>query len=398
MKPQRSHRRLRSFVRDHLLALGMLVLAAMLTAFLVDASSAQDGVATQDAPQEQSDADPLALKSDTTDSETPEAATASANSDGTDSDGASSEMANDEAPPMPTDLEPTSASDKPSEESEPSPAPQQTPPAGPFSGAHTTLIQDIKIASPISGIVQSVEIKPGQAITKGTLLVRLDDQLAKQEMAASKAALKKTILASSSESTRRAAQQELELRNLELHQAELANESYAGVVSDLEIRKLKMQVQKAAYALDQAEQVDKLAHATTLEMEAQLKLSESKLQRHFISSIADGTVIDLNVQAGEWVQSGQPIARVISLDPIRVVCEVDGSRSAEDWLGRKVVFVQDTNHEAEDKSLPPRSISGEITFVSPESNPVSGKVQAWATMQNPNGLMRSGVPGRLRLE
>ena len=101
-------------------------------------------------------------------------------------------------------------------------------------------------------------------------------------------------------------------------------------------------------------------------------------------------VTQIDVSPGEWVEAGKPVVRVISLDPLRIECFVDGRKYGRELVGRRATFVVAGNDEK-------LELKGKVSFVSPELQPVTGQVRLWATVANPGGKVGSGASGSLTI-
>ncbi|MEL6110361.1 MAG: HlyD family efflux transporter periplasmic adaptor subunit [Planctomycetota bacterium] len=256
-----------------------------------------------------------------------------------------------------------------------------------IENAQTSLIQNTKIAAPVAGIIERVDIREGDRVAIDAPLVRLNRDLAQDELGAAKAALEAATLRSENDVNLRYARRTLQVRENEMRQSEIANETYSGAVSQMELEEIALQVDQAALAIEQAQQELLIARATSNEKAAAVAIAQTNLSRHQITAPVAGMVTEVDVAVGEWVEAGKPMVRVISLDPLRVECFVDGREHGRELIGRPVSF---RVKGAKDESV----LKGKVSFVSPELQPVTGQVRLWATVENPRGI-GSGLSGTL---
>ncbi|MEO1528115.1 MAG: HlyD family efflux transporter periplasmic adaptor subunit [Planctomycetota bacterium] len=256
--------------------------------------------------------------------------------------------------------------------------------------AQTSLIQNTKIASPLAGIVSKVHVTEGQIVKIDASLIRLTSQLAENELRAAKAALLAATIKSENDVNLRYAQRTLEVRENEMRQSQIANETYPGAVSRMELEELTLQVDQAALAIEQAEQEMRISKATSAEKAAAVETAQSNVDRHHIRSPVEGMITQIDIAPGEWVEAGKPVVRVISLDPLRIECFVDGRQHGRELIGRKVSFL--VAGAAKETAL-----RGKVSFVSPELQPVTGQVRLWATVENPDRKVGAGVSGTLTI-
>ncbi|MFG0264036.1 MAG: efflux RND transporter periplasmic adaptor subunit [Rhodopirellula sp. JB055] len=263
-----------------------------------------------------------------------------------------------------------------------------------IEGAQATLVTDLVLAAPIAGKVRSLSVVEGQRVSSGDWLVQLDDRHARAELAAASAAAKAAELQSTSDVDRRYAERTREVRVRELEQSLDANRRYQNSVTATEIDRLQLVIDQAGLSIEQAQKEAEIAEANANEKRSLSKLAELRVAEHRLESPVAGSVAELTVSPGEWVEAGQPLLRLISLDPIRVSGFVDGREHGPELQGRAVEFEWTESEEGRDKTV---TLRGEVTFVSLEVHPVNSQVRMWASLRNPDQKVRPGVRGTLRI-
>ncbi|TWU14993.1 putative efflux pump membrane fusion protein [Novipirellula galeiformis] len=261
--------------------------------------------------------------------------------------------------------------------------------------AQVSLIQNTFIASPIAGVVKRVEVSEGATVDQDALLIQLDDERLRMELKAAVAAHKAATLKSNSDVDARYSRRAMEFHLRELEQSEQANSKFAGAVSNSEVEKLRLVVDQAELSIEQAQHEQQIAIAQTSETQAAVQIAEQRVQDHAIQASVGGQVVEITVQPGEPVEAGEPLVRIISLDPIRAECFIDGRRFGSELVGRKVQFICDELPGVGMESTRSVKFTGKVTFVSPELQPVTGQVRLWATIDNPTLRLRSGMRGKV---
>ena len=259
--------------------------------------------------------------------------------------------------------------------------------------AQVSLIQNTSIAAPMAGIVESVNVTEGEQITAGTLIVQFDSERVQTELTAAVAAHEAVRMQAASDIDARYASRTLEVRERELQQSRNANEKFDGAIPETEIAKLQLVVDQSRLAIEQAEHDREIAAAQAREKEAGARIVEAQLRKHSVFAPKDGIVVEINVEEGEWIEPGKPIARLISTDPIRVECLVDGQAFGKELVGKRVVFQKQVRDGTSKSGNSP--LIGKVTFVSPELHPVTGQARLWAEVANPDGVARAGMRGKL---
>jgi macrolide-specific efflux system membrane fusion protein len=210
---------------------------------------------------------------------------------------------------------------------------------------------------------------------------------------AAQAAYEAARLESDNDVDARYAKRTLEVRQRELQQSVIANDQFPGSVSETEIAKLQLVVDQSRLAIEQAEHELQVARAVAKEKLATSRIVEARLRKHGVEAPVGGYAVEIVVEPGEWVEAGKPIVRIISLQPIRVECFVDGRTHGPELVGRVIEFFPAGGEKA--TSAESQSLTGKVTFVSPELHPVTGQARLWATIDNPKLSARAGMRGRI---
>jgi HlyD family secretion protein len=137
-------------------------------------------------------------------------------------------------------------------------------------------------------------------------------------------------------------------------------------------------------------------------LDAQVALIDDKLARSRIVSPLDGTILTRYVEPGEFVQQGQPLFKLASLDSLTFRAYVSGSQLTSIRLGQPV-------RVGVDRADSIATLPGRVTWIasSAEFTPTPIQTrdervdQVYAVkvaVNNPDGVLRIGMPGELLLE
>ncbi|OYP29992.1 efflux RND transporter periplasmic adaptor subunit [Rhodopirellula sp. MGV] len=258
--------------------------------------------------------------------------------------------------------------------------------------AHTALIENRRLALPLSGIVAEVNVHVGQTVAKGDKLLRLDDEAAQLQLAMVETELDAARLASNRDPQLQLASHEYEVRKLTQHKGELANQVYDGVVSETDLRKLQLETDRAQLVIEGEKQQRALAGTVAQKAQTKLMIVKSNLDRHVLRSAVAGQVVEVTTRPGEWAAAGQTLVRVVSLNRLRVICHASPAMIPGDLQGHAVRFIPESEAGGN------VSLTGKVTFVSPEINPANANVVFWADVDNPDGKVRAGAAGVLELQ
>ena len=134
--------------------------------------------------------------------------------------------------------------------------------------------------------------------------------------------------------------------------------------------------------------------ALTRDVKARM-LDQAKLQlaRRGLRSPLDGEVAEVFRHRSEWVEPGQRVMRIVRLDRLKVEGFVD-SRAIGSSLRGAVVRVRVTPNDEEK----PIIVKGKIVFISSEIDAVNGQVRVWAEVENPDLVLRPGLPAEMIID
>lgn len=200
------------------------------------------------------------------------------------------------------------------------------------------------LAARSSGIVQELGAVEGQAVPQGTVVLRL-------EGAEVQAAVK-------------TAEDQLAQAAERLKVGEALNAK--GSLPELELTARRAAKSAAEAALSQA---------------------QAAADRLTLTAPFPGTVDAVNVEIGEWVQGGTPIATLISLDPIVVKAEVSERDVGNVSVGAKAVVRLITGQELE----------GTVRHLAKKASDRTRTFALEVALPNPDGAIPSGMTAELRL-
>lgn len=217
-----------------------------------------------------------------------------------------------------------------------------------------------RVAAETSGRVKVRRVDRGSAVEEGTLLVELDASRAQIQVRQADATL------SARQSDREQAERE-RLRSEQL--------------------RLRESVSSAAY--------DRSAHQATSAAAAESiavlgkRAAADALRDAKITAPFAGTIADFHVELGEFVGPGTPVVTLVDLTRVRLNVGVTAAEATDLRVGDQL--------DIQFSELGGRTLSGELHSVSPLADPRSGTYTAELWLDNPDGLLRQGMIGRVGL-
>jgi HlyD family secretion protein len=260
---------------------------------------------------------------------------------------------------------------------------------------------EVTVAAEVGGPLLDLRLDEGDRVAKGAILGSIDTiplVLERQALIARRAA-----------GASRAREASANVAALEVQQ----------VVADRELartQRLREQAAATSQQIDQAEQQARVvkeqlvgaraARATVTQelaaLDAQVAQINDRLNRSRVVSPLAGTVLTRYVEPGEYVQAGQPLFKLASLDSLTFRAYVSGGQLSTLRLGQPVKV-------GIDRADSIATVPGRVTWIasSAEFTPTPIQTREERTDQvyavkiavgNPDGVLRIGMPGELVLE
>lgn len=259
---------------------------------------------------------------------------------------------------------------------------------------------EVTVAAEVSGPLLDLRLDEGDRVAKGAMLGSIDTiplVLERQALVARRAA-----------GASRAREASANIAALEVQQ----------VVADRELartQRLREQAAATSQQIDQAEQQARVvkeqligaraARATLTQelaaLDAQVAQIDDRLSRSRVVSPLAGTVLTRYVEPGEYVQAGQPLFKLASLDSLTFRAYVSGGQLSTLRLGQPVKV-------GVDRADSIATVPGRVTWIasSAEFTPTPIQTREERTDQvyavkvavgNPDGVLKIGMPGELVL-
>lgn len=181
-----------------------------------------------------------------------------------------------------------------------------------------SLIDDVEIPAPESGILVSMEVREEQAVIEGQLLAVVDSRQQELQRHASEIERNAATAKASDDIEVRYAEAAYEKAAAELEDSLAINKRNEGSITQSRLRELRLERERARLQIERAKLDLKVAGMTAEVHEAKVKLTEESISRRRIVAPIDGEVIAVNQQPDEWVAAGDAVFRIVRLDRVRV--------------------------------------------------------------------------------
>ncbi|HEY5283047.1 MAG TPA: efflux RND transporter periplasmic adaptor subunit [Polyangia bacterium] len=201
-------------------------------------------------------------------------------------------------------------------------------------------VHDVILGAEIPGLIREVTFASGSTVKRGSVLVRLDTTNEEAQLASAMA--------------------DRELAKATLERARSLRKGGANTPADLEVAEARAKQTQAMVANIQATIAKKTIHAPF-----------------------DGRVAMKQVERGQVVSPGTPIATLQSVDPIYAEFSLPQQALADLKTGQIATMRVD--------SFPGKSWQGAISTVNSEVDPATRSVRVRATFPNKEGVLRPGL-------
>lgn len=255
-----------------------------------------------------------------------------------------------------------------------------------------TLIEQVEVPAEDTGPLAEIKVREGQMVKVGQPLARVKADEARLQL---KHATKERDIAKAQSENNvkiRFAEKRLELARSELKRAKDSRDKSPKSISQSQMDKLRLEVESGELEVEQANLDFTLAEMSSELKGMEVEIAQASLNRRELVSPVVGKVVEIKHRRGEWVKPGDTVLRIVRLDRLRVEGFLHVSQLTADFTGRPVTLLVD---------LPGRSMEsfqGEVVFVSPEINPVSGEVRFRAEVVNKNAMLMPGLRGSLTIQ
>jgi multidrug resistance efflux pump len=268
-------------------------------------------------------------------------------------------------------------------------------PPGVASRGLVSLIDDVHVPAYRPGIVTSIAVRAGDHVAKGAILAQIDVEQAELEAAAARAEWEAAVAKADSDVDARNAKATYSVAKAEHQSGVEANTKVAGAVSQTDLERRRLAADQAFLKLEASEHEQRVRSMESKAYGAREGLARLNVRQRLAKSPIEGEVAELLVQAGEWIESGKPLLRVVGLSRLRVETFVRvADRLPKELLAQKahirVAFASGVYE----------SFSGQVTLVSPIVQP-GGDYRVWIEVENRRDgdqwLLRPGLEAEVTI-
>jgi membrane fusion protein (multidrug efflux system) len=142
--------------------------------------------------------------------------------------------------------------------------------------------------------------------------------------------------------------------------------------------------------LDSARDAERIAHAAVDSAHAQAGVSRRGLKDAVVRAPFAGTIRSRDVELGEFVSPGKPVAALVNADELQAQVLLDPRQALDVKLGAEV--------QIQVYARPDEVFAGRVTRVSEVVDPRTRKLPVDVEVLDPNGRLRPGLVGRFDVQ
>lgn len=253
------------------------------------------------------------------------------------------------------------------------------------------LIEQVVVPAREAGVLAAVSVREGEMVQEGQVLAQIEDTEARILQERTRIELEIARLNAQNDVNTRFAKKSVEVARAELRRSAESNQRYPKSISESEMDRLRLLVDKSALEVEQADHEFKVAGFTSKIKENEHLAAQEKLRRHQILAPLAGVVVEVSKHRGEWVNPGDRVVRILRLDRLRA----EGFLKAQHLVPK--LEDRDVKLSVDLPGQPGAELPAKVVFVDPEIDPVNSQVRIWAEVENRDLRLRPGMRATMTL-
>jgi macrolide-specific efflux system membrane fusion protein len=203
-----------------------------------------------------------------------------------------------------------------------------------------SLIDEAKVPAREPGVLVQLTVREGDVVSRDEVIARIDDNQPQMERRKAKAEHDQTVAKAASDVDFRYSNKARQVAFKAWEKAENAHKQSPGSVTEVERDRLRLEAEKTDLQIEQAELERKLSALAAAAKGVEVEAADNSIERRLIKSPLDGIVVQVFPHQGEWVQPGDPLARVVRADKLKVEGYVDAARWDPELVRDRPVTVE----------------------------------------------------------
>lgn len=246
-------------------------------------------------------------------------------------------------------------------------------------------IDATRLAAEVAGKLAELEVAPGDKVTQGQKLGKIRDSSIVLQLDKSKISMAVARKKERSDIDVRLAELRAQVARAEYLRAEDSNSRLPGTYSTKEIERLRLVASTADLEIEKASQEKEVAGLDVMLAENDFKQVQDLLDRHQVIAPADGLVVSVEHRVGEWVEPGSELLQIVQINRLRIEGFIQQTDLGQQLIGRRA------NVEVVVGKEDLKKVAGKVVFVSPDANPINGRIRVHLEIENQAEEFRPGM-------
>ncbi|MFN9369136.1 MAG: efflux RND transporter periplasmic adaptor subunit, partial [Planctomycetia bacterium] len=203
-----------------------------------------------------------------------------------------------------------------------------------------SLIDEAKVPAREAGVLVQLTVREGDMVSRDEVIARIDDNQPQMERRKAKAEHEQAVAKAASDVDVRYSNKARQVAFKAWEKAENAHKQSPGSVTEVERDRLRLEAEKTDLQIEQAELERKLSALAAAAKGVEVEAADNSIERRLIKAPLDGVVVQVFPHQGEWMQPGDPLARVVRTDKLKVEGYVDAARWDPELVRDRPVTVE----------------------------------------------------------
>jgi multidrug efflux pump subunit AcrA (membrane-fusion protein) len=203
-----------------------------------------------------------------------------------------------------------------------------------------SLIDEAKVPAREAGVLVQLTVREGDMVSRDEVIARIDDNQPQMERRKAKAEHDQAVAKAASDVDVRYSNKARQVAFKAWEKAENAHKQSPGSVTEVERDRLRLEAEKTDLQIEQAELERKLSALAAAAKGVEVEAADNSIERRLIKAPLDGVVVQVFPHQGEWMQPGDPLARVVRTDKLKVEGYVDAARWDPELVRDRPVTVE----------------------------------------------------------
>jgi multidrug efflux pump subunit AcrA (membrane-fusion protein) len=252
-----------------------------------------------------------------------------------------------------------------------------------IDGAILKTIETTSVSAQATGMISLLDIKEGAKVQTGQVLGKIRDAGISLQSERAKVAIEVAKKKQGNDIDKRLALKNRAVAENEYKRAVDANSQVRDVYPANELDRLRLLFDRATLESERTTYIQEMAGLDVSIAEIEYRQSLELLERYCITAPCEGVVVAVEKRAGEWVEPGSILLKIVQMDKLRIEGFINSDDASADLLECKATVQVQSGGKLVEKQAT-------VSFISPDANPLNAQVRVFLEVDNRDGRLRPG--------